>query len=93
VTGIKDLLPSENQLFVYPNPANNAVFLKLGKPVSESVRVTFYNALGAVIKSAEIPGTAEQTEISTTMLPDGIYVIRVLSGTKVLGIHKLNISH
>jgi hypothetical protein len=93
VTGIKDLLPSENQLFVYPNPANNAVFLKLGKPVSESVKVTFYNALGAVIKSAEIPGTAEQTEISTTMLPDGIYVIRVLSGTKVLGIQNLNISH
>jgi hypothetical protein len=93
VTGIKDMSPSENQLLAYPNPANNEVFVKLGKPFGESVRVIFYNGLGAVVKFTEIPGTAEQTEISTTMLPDGIYVIRALSGSRVLGIQKLNISH
>jgi hypothetical protein len=93
VTGINDLSSSENQLLVYPNPANNAVFMKFDKPVRGSVRVEIFNALGAMVKSMEIAGKSDIAEISTTLLPDGIYVIRAVSGTSVLGTQKLNVSH
>ncbi len=93
VTGIKDPSSSENQLLVYPNPANNEIFVKLDKPANGTVSVNIYNNLGVLVKSVEIPGTADKTEISTSLFPDGIYIIRALSGTSVLGTQKLNVSH
>jgi hypothetical protein len=92
-TGIKDLSSSENQLLVYPNPANNVIFVKLDKPFKGTVSLNIYNNLGALVKSMEIPGTADKTEISTSLFPDGIYIIRSVSGTSVLGTQKLNVSH
>jgi hypothetical protein len=92
-TAVKDLPSSDNQLLVYPNPANNEVFVQLGKPVIGTVTLNIFNALGALVKSVEIPGSADHTEISTAVFPDGIYVIRAVSGTSVLGTQKLNVSH
>lgn len=92
VTSIKDGYSPDNQLLVYPNPATNVVFLKLDKPVAGLVRVDIFNDLGALVKSVEVPGTAEEKEISTAEFPEGIYIIRAASGTSVLGTQKLNIS-
>ena len=93
VTDLKDLPVSENQLLVYPNPANNSIFVKLDKPSKGTVSLNIYSNLGVLVKSMEIPGTADRTEISTSLFPDGIYIIRALSGTSVLGTQKLNVSH
>jgi hypothetical protein len=92
-TGIKDLSSSENLLLVYPNPANNAILVKLDKPAKGTVSLNIYNNLGVLVKTVEIPGTADKTEISTSLFPDGIYIIRALSGTSLLGTQKLNVSH
>jgi hypothetical protein len=67
--------------------------VKLDKPVKGFVRLDFYNNLGALVKSVEIPGTSDEKEISTSLFPDGMYIIRAVSGTSLLGVQKLNISH
>jgi hypothetical protein len=93
VTGIKDPSFQENQLLVYPNPANKEFFLQFDKPVSGTVKVNIYNNLGAVVKSIDITGPADKKLIPVSEFPDGIYIIRAVSGTSVLGTQKLNISH
>jgi hypothetical protein len=92
-TGINELSPSENQLLVYPNPADDEFYVQPDKPVKGTIRVAIYNELGALVKSVEIPGSADKTVISTSTFPDGIYLIRAVSGTSLLGIQKLNVSH
>jgi hypothetical protein len=93
VTASKDYFPSENPLMVYPNPADNQVIVKLNKPVSEPVLINIYNGLGALVRSVEIPDKATETRIATTLLPDGMYILRAVSGTSVLGTQKLNVNH
>jgi hypothetical protein len=93
VTGINDPSSLENGLLVYPNPANDEVYVQTDKPGGGTVRVDIYNNLGVVVRSIEIPGSADKTNISTALLPDGLYIIRATSGSTVLGIQKLNISH
>jgi hypothetical protein len=93
VTGIRDLSSSENQLLVYPNPANKEFVVQLDKPVIRTVTLYIYNNLGSMVKSVEIPGSAEKTVIPASGFPDGIYIIRAVSGTSVVGTQKLTISH
>ena len=93
VTATKDLSSSENQLLVYPNPADNSVIVKLNKTVSEPVSIDIYNELGALVKSGEILTKENEARIVTSGFPDGIYIIRAISGTSVLGIQKLNVNH
>jgi hypothetical protein len=93
VTGTHDPTSLENGLLVYPNPANNEVYVQPDKQAGGTVRVDIYNGLGVMVLSAEIPGSADKTKISTALLPDGLYIIRATSGSTVLGIQKLNISH
>ncbi len=93
VTGARDVSSSDNQLLVYPNPANKEFFVQLGKPVIGNVTLNIYNDVGTMVRSVVIPGSAEKSSIPASGLPDGIYIIRVVSGTSLLGIQKLNISH
>ncbi len=93
ITGIRNSYSSDNTLFTYPNPASDKVFVKLDKPVNGFVRLDFYNNLGALVKCVEVPGTSDEKEISTSQFPDGMYIIRAVSGTSLLGVQKLNISH
>lgn len=93
VTGLHDPSPVENDLLVYPNPASGEVIVQPAKPVGGTVTVNIYNDLGVMVRSVEIGGSEEKTNISTALLPDGIYIIRAVSGTSVLGTQKLNISH
>jgi len=67
--------------------------VKLDKPVKGTVSLDIYNNLGVLVKSVEIPGTSDRIEISTSLFPDGIYIIRAVSGTSLLGTQKLNVSH
>ena len=92
-TGLKDLSSPDNQLLVYPNPANNNAYVRFKKQAGERVSLNIYNALGVLVKSVEFPDTREETEISTADLPNGIYIFRALSGTSVLGIQKVTVNH
>jgi hypothetical protein len=93
VTGTDDHPANANLLQVYPNPADDEVFMEFPDPVSGSVRVFIYNNLGALAKTVDVPGAAGYKVISTASLPDGIYIIRAVSGTSLLGTQKLNVSH
>jgi hypothetical protein len=64
-----DLLNNNSIVSVYPNPANDVVFIKSSKIISN---ITFYNIVGEQIKSVN-----NINKIDISSLKEGIYVIKV----------------
>jgi hypothetical protein len=65
---------------VFPNPASNSIFLEWnGKVQNDEIEISIYDINGKCV-IAEKKNFAQQVEISTANLPDGIYFIRLCSG-------------
>jgi len=94
-TGINNELPgsSRYKFIVFPNPASDQAFIRFDKPVKGEVRIEMFNNLGSLVYTGIIPGTDTAGEIMTDKYPDGLYIIRVTTGSELLGITKLNIAH
>ena len=79
--GVASVKSSDNNLTVYPNPANSSLFVKLGS-VSGKAVVEVYNAIGQVVVSAkEISDIT--TEINVSNLAKGVYILKVTNGKEV----------
>ncbi len=73
VTGIENVL-SENQIKVYPNPAQESFFLEVNNPVGT---YTLFSAQGQVCKKAKV--SQLKTEISIEDLSKGIYFLKYIN--------------
>jgi hypothetical protein len=72
--GISDLLPLTSDLRVYPNPANDRVF------VDGAVEgVELYDMMG------RRQMTSRSNSLDVSGLPNGVYVLRVISSTQLSG--------
>jgi len=71
-TGISDPNGNEGSFNLYPNPANDHVYITTSGDLK---RVTVYNALGQLVMD-EIT-TGKQYELSTTSYTIGVYLVRV----------------
>lgn len=74
----------DNEFTVYPNPANNNLFLNF-KDKSVKPKVTIRNILGQIIL------TTNSTIIDTSTITDGVYFIEIEEETKI--IKKIIIKH
>lgn len=74
----------DNEFTVYPNPANNNLFLNF-KDKSVKPKVTIRNTLGQIIL------TTNSTIIDTSTITDGVYFIEIEEKTKI--IKKIIIKH
>lgn len=63
-----------NSLRIYPNPAQNYVFLE---GLTQAAVYEIYNMYGSMVKTANVSGVSEQ--ISVSDLSSGSYVIRIIS--------------
>ena len=81
LSGIKDT-PADNTFFsVYPNPANDKLFLKYKSSiVSDKISYSITDIYGRTISQEKL-NNAESIDIS--MLSDGVYFIRMINGTTV----------
>ena len=73
--------PKDTPLSAYPNPTDGQVFVNF--KVGESVMLNLYDISGKMIlsKSVQTPSTVQGLDLST--LPQGIYVLKVISDGKV----------
>ncbi|MFO7863377.1 MAG: T9SS type A sorting domain-containing protein, partial [Salinivirgaceae bacterium] len=88
---ISDMAPPD-AMNVYPNPANNEVFIELSEALSGMVQIEFVGASGATLLDQVVE--AEQNTpiaIDTQHLPEGVYLIKV-SGRGRYAIHTLLIN-
>lgn len=70
---------------IYPNPADQGFALELNRQASEEVTVGLYDLTGRNIYSRE-PAAGRSSSVirfSTPGMPDGVYMLKVLSGSSV----------
>jgi hypothetical protein len=65
---------------VYPNPADNAVFLVLNQLNSETINYNLVDINGKLLKKGEL--SSLETAISLDKLPSGIYILHVTNTNK-----------
>jgi hypothetical protein len=79
-TSIEDLNPENHNVYVYPNPVQDILYITAGATVKQ---VEVYNLQGQLIKKEN----ANVNEISTIDLSSGLYLLRVTSD-KGVSTHK-----
>ncbi|NNF02486.1 MAG: T9SS type A sorting domain-containing protein [Bacteroidia bacterium] len=95
VTGIEEELDMLTGFSMYPNPANNSLFLDLSLTDGSDARVDIFDMIGAKIlakKYGQLTRGNNHIEIDTKELRSGIYFCRVTCGTEVIT-KKLEIRH
>ncbi len=76
---------------VYPNPANDQVFVELGL-VEETTEFIITNLLGEMVERRMIEKNQEKIALSTSHLPNGLYNYTFVSGSNTQS-GKLTIVH
>ena len=82
IVGINDLSAQE-ELFLFPNPANEVLTLNLKEAATSNVLVTVTDATGRTIQS-EVFAPAKQFTITTNTLAGGLYFVRINAGNTIL---------
>lgn len=62
---------------LYPNPANDVVWIAAGQPVSSELPVAVFNTSGQLVQETRLPAGAERLLLHTAGLPRGLYVVQV----------------
>ena len=75
LSGIFEQSVINNNLSVYPNPANNIVNIKFDSPQNASNIITLLNVVGKIVYQDIIIGN--KTPLSVSNLQDGIYFLQV----------------
>lgn len=79
-TGIKTADPKKLNISIWPNPANDAVTITIsGENKAQISTIEIYNTIGQLIKTDIL--FESPTVISVKELQDGLYTLRVNSGT------------
>jgi hypothetical protein len=73
---------SENTFRVFPNPASESITVKYENGSAPKSTLTIYNELGAVVKTVVLTNTLQQIDVSE--LPNGVYVMEMLSSNELL---------
>ena len=72
---------SNQSIYVYPNPADNEIYIKISD-VENYSKATIYSVTGAIVKNANI--NKFDNKINVTELKSGVYLIKVESKDKIL---------
>ena len=79
-----------NEIFGYPNPANDFYTIDFGQDPSSSSTIYIYKSLGKLVLSKQITIHDNKAQIDTTPLSIGMYHIKIetLQKSNTLTIHK-----
>jgi hypothetical protein len=77
ITGVEEQAAVEKTFEIYPNPASDFITLKTNTSGSSKMILSFYNAIGKLIRSENI--TSVQQQIHVDDLTNGIYVLKISS--------------
>lgn len=85
---------SDNQLTVYPNPANDNVVISLPSDVNYSnLQVTVYDMLGNIVSTKNVNDSDVKVEMNVAGIESGLYIVRLENTNGVVGQTRINIAH
>jgi VCBS repeat-containing protein len=79
----------DRSFVLYPNPAQRTAYIRFFDMPEKDLVLEIYNNLGRLIQKQTISDGRDITEISLEKYPDGVYIVRILSRNKLMGIRKL----
>jgi hypothetical protein len=82
-TGIQQILDDENYLNIFPNPANETIFVMCNLNPDDEITIEIVDAMGKIIKSKKNKLPSHHYEIEIGNLCPGNYVIRIYNKRKV----------
>jgi hypothetical protein len=84
MTGIsQNAIAHEEEVFIYPNPAHQEIFINFKNSEAEPVQVKIINTLGEIVKQAQFEATTENMELNLINLTPGIYQVQIIKGFKI----------
>ena len=91
VTAIKDE-KSQESIFIYPNPANEKIFISLDGQPSISIEIYFYDVLGREVNQQIKYSTDSRIEADISQLKNGLYIMRLITNDHLKKTFKVVIS-
>jgi PKD repeat protein len=86
-TGLTE--PAVNLFRIYPNPVSDVLYLELGENNYDFVDLTVFDMTGKTVRTHRLPGNNyEPYSIDVSDLAGGIYLARVMYGSRMLGSEK-----
>lgn len=79
-----DDLVEENLISIFPNPANNILFIGFEKPMNEKIDVQVFNAQGQLVQNRSFDNVNELLELNTQNFASGVYFIQILTEEKTM---------
>ncbi|MCB0397622.1 MAG: PKD domain-containing protein [Flavobacteriales bacterium] len=64
---------------IYPNPAHQAVYVRLGQ-ITENAQISLLNAIGQTVSIQQVSQGQATYSVQTGELPEGVYLLKVQSG-------------
>lgn len=80
-----------NDVFLYPNPANNKVNIVLQSSVASPSKVCIFNIAGKLLSETTLTANTQQTTLDVTNFSNGIYIVEITNQTGKIN-KKLSIS-
>ena len=79
-TGINDFINNQHQLIIYPNPANDILYIE--KTLSADTKISITDALG---RNIQLTSTTQgnKTMLNISQLPSGIYLLLLNDGKEI----------
>jgi len=79
-SGVAEATKSTLSLSVYPNPANDKLFLKYNSSVSEKLAYSIMDMFGRTILANQLSGNSSDQAIDISTLSEGVYFVRLSCG-------------
>jgi hypothetical protein len=79
-SGIKEIAGQDNDVMVYPNPANSNLTVELKSNVNELITAQLFTLNGQMVNEFEISANENKATLSVNELESGVYVLKLLSG-------------
>jgi hypothetical protein len=79
----------ERLFTVFPNPAPGKARVRFHEETGEEITLELYNNAGGLVMVRIIPAGTTETEISAEQFPEGLYLLRLVSRSRLWGITPL----
>jgi hypothetical protein len=87
--GVEGIVEHNNQVVVYPNPANDFIFVRHFSDNGQNRSIKIINAFGKTIKEVPFSADSGEFKIDLSDLSAGFYYYSVISGQEIFPAQKL----
>lgn len=91
-TTIENNNKGEWNIIVYPNPAQNNVYIKRSNEITGRVDIKLINTIGQVVETIILDNNQESITVNIEMLPKGIYILQSIGNKGEMQIGNLIIN-